>query len=1772
MKTIHKLLIICIFSFFVNASVFAQITGGTYTIGTGQTYLTFAAAISDIGVLTGDLTFEVYPGTYDEQIDLPNLSNPNNHIVTFKKKEGENGEVSVEYFANSDFNYVIQIAGGHYVIQEIHFMNSSTDANVGCVVKFDNSYYTVDNNQFENCKFTGRTDLSSDYDNTNYSVIYNENTNGISNIRFINDTIIGGSYSVYFNDIGSPSFDIGIIGCHITNFYSEGLRFNSSSILEIKKNTIYSDASYVPLKGIYLQNIQNGFDINSNKINLEGTSNNKTCIELSNLNTTGYPSLTYLIANNMLTTRNGGNIIKSTGINYTNASYINTYFNSIWIQDGDATSAAVDISEIHSSYNTIQNNIIINSGTQGFAVIVNNMSQNNSFDYNLYYTTTPNIFKDNMYSYTLDSWISTYNSDYNSFVALPDFVSETDLHILPDISCVERRAAFNNLITEDIDGETRDGETPDIGADEGGFYQLWIGDINGFTTWKDTVYINSDVTISNMGNLAIVPGTTVNFMDHYTIFSNGCINAYGTKDSTILFTPVDKATGWGGIEFINAQMGYISNLNYCTFEYALNNLKNGGALRIAIDDVNLYHCNFNNNSAQYGGAIYTNNVQPGIFACSFSQNLAVSNGGALFSETVLPSTESNVFYNNNAENGGAIAVSSIPADSIINCTFYNNSAAFSGQDIYIEYSQIGIINSICYNTTAHNDLIFEFESSSTISNCILSGGISATNILNYTELLGNDPLFTSPENQNFSLQPNSVGINGGYVGLIFNYFNDFAGNFRVYDSIDIGAYELQAPKLVADAGEDQFICADSVYINISDPYPYFGDWNVLSGTAIIDTLSEGIVKISGLQPGTTELEYVVSNGIVSDSDTLLIINAMPFAYAGEDIFLIEPDININIFPDVQLNANAPQISEWGYWTQITGTPVVFSNNTGYNTLCQNINYGQNLFRWTVSNESCSNYDDMYVIAGHSFVSDPDDGVLNWDNPDDWDVTGVPGPADSVTIFGCNAFIQNPNAVCDRLIIGNGGNVTIEGTDKAVSDLSCRTVFIEQNAEKFPGIKGDVNLNIENAATLNIGPDYVSIGMSSENSGLFVLDGASVNVSENPFKTVKGAATLNIGSGGFVFIQQNAEKNTKGIAEMRIGSGGFVFIQQNAEKNANEKTLSGDLNIGSGGFVFIEQNAEKTAGGNLHLTGGRTIFIEQNAEKNASGGGHLGIYGGTVFIEQNAEKNAKTSSNPSIYCGRGGTIFIEQNAEKALGTANLIAPDLVINGGKVKVGNNLKTKEATGQLQFRQIFIEQNAEKALASDTALSVYPSGGLILSDSSYTGTPIITIEKGNAVTFYEGSAINLENLTGEKAKIILKDGSSFIDFNTNSLLEGISEKIITANQTELYSPILEGVYTNSFSEATIFKFWNEQSADWANTSFGQYLQPGIGYSVYTDLNDASYNIAGIINTGTYDIPVFSANTSGSINKGINLSGNPYPSSINLEALTLPADINPVFYTYNKTNKNFELYKIGGISINNSDQYILPGEGFFIKTDADATFTFTNSARTHFFKESVTKASENTLKLEVSGFDYFDQSIVSSDVNATDLFDAQYDAIKLSVLDVETPQLYSVLSDNTPCAINVFKTETGNKIIPLHFKSGIYGEYTLNVKDLALEEGFSVNLIDRLTTQTYALTNTTTFNFSYTNGDNPYRFDLTFIGATDIKDINSEHLNIYTNKNQIFIHSPYEKMSLEIYNMNGQLIFNKELTKEGLNSFTVNCSDGLYIIKAITENKHFSEKIIITK
>ena len=204
-----------------------------------------------------------------------------------------------------------------------------------------------------------------------------------------------------------------------------------------------------------------------------------------------------------------------------------------------------------------------------------------------------------------------------------------------------------------------------------------------------------------------------------------------------------------------------------------------------------------NSSGDNGGAVYNADSSPVLTNVEFRSNNATATGGAIytFGEETQTTVANGIFEGNTAEFGGAI-YSNLTNNRGINLTFANNVATLNGGAIYTagnEDTTSTYTNTIVWNNAEGEDIvpIFNDATETVISQSIVEGGYEGTDIIDA------DPLFVDGEAVDLRLSAESPAIDAGTIEPVFQE-TDIAGFDRVVgEGVDLGAYEYFDPAEIA---------------------------------------------------------------------------------------------------------------------------------------------------------------------------------------------------------------------------------------------------------------------------------------------------------------------------------------------------------------------------------------------------------------------------------------------------------------------------------------------------------------------------------------------------------------------------------------------------------------------------------------------------------------------------------------------------------------------------------------------------------------------------------------------------------------------------------------------------------------------------------------------------------------------------------------------------------------------------------------------------------------
>lgn len=434
----------------VTTSVF-----GTYTIGATGDFTTFADAVSFISTagICGPIIFNVETGVYTEQVTIPDIMGTSaTNTITFQAATGVNTDVVVQYAATGTAdNWVLSLSGVDYcTINNIHIKTTGSSYTRVLQVIGASDYNTI-----SNCILEGAVVTST---SSNYYVVYDYYSSGLNNYNtYIGNQILNGSYAMYNYGSGG-AYGNKYINNYIDGYYYMGLYCYYQYESVVDGNTVLQNSNgYSTNYAIYVYYSDGAIQVTNNYV----YDNSSTFYGIRIYYCDATSAAPGLVANNMIS-------YDGSGTRYClyvyNSMYQNIYNNSIR-SEGSGTSYTGYIYISSTSYGpyNFYNNSIVNLGTSGYA---------------LYGTSTalPLIDFKNNNLFTNSATLCSYSTAYSDIAAWnsatggndisvdPGYLSATDLHTFS----IDLNAAAMPVpeVTTDFDGDPRNPNFPDIGADE----------------------------------------------------------------------------------------------------------------------------------------------------------------------------------------------------------------------------------------------------------------------------------------------------------------------------------------------------------------------------------------------------------------------------------------------------------------------------------------------------------------------------------------------------------------------------------------------------------------------------------------------------------------------------------------------------------------------------------------------------------------------------------------------------------------------------------------------------------------------------------------------------------------------------------------------------------------------------------------------------------------------------------------------------------------------------------------------------------------------------------------------------------------------------------------------------------------------------------------------------------------------------------------------------------------------------------------------------------
>lgn len=270
-------------------------------------------------------------------------------------------------------------------------------------------------------------------------------------------------------------------------------------------------------------------------------------------------------------------------------------------------------------------------------------------------------------------------------------------------------------------------------------------------------------------------------------------------------------------------------------------------------------------------------------------------------------------------------------------------------------------NGVCGSTTSDLVSIFVFESNAPVASAGPDQEVCTP--INTVNMAANSPVgsatgvwsivvgggnITALNNPNTSITGLPVGIN------VFQWTINNGVCGITTDQVRILVYDAANP--VANAGVDQELCTPTNSTTLQGSAltsPATGQWTLISGTGIIADETDANSSVSGLSVGENVFEWTVSNGPCANSITSAQVSIFvfdeqnPIADAGADQELCTP------VGSALLSGSEVTFPATGLWTVVQG-PGTIADPSSAQTTISDLQVGETIVRWTVSNGPCAN--------------------------------------------------------------------------------------------------------------------------------------------------------------------------------------------------------------------------------------------------------------------------------------------------------------------------------------------------------------------------------------------------------------------------------------------------------------------------------------------------------------------------------------------------------------------------------------------------------------------------------------------------------------------------------------------------------------------------------------------------------------------------------------------------------------------------------------------------
>lgn len=575
---------------------------------------------------------------------------------------------------------------------------------------------------------------------------------------------------------------------------------------------------------------------------------------------------------------------------------------------------------------------------------------------------------------------------------------------------------------------------------------------------------------------------------------------------------------------------------------------------------------------------------------------------------------------------------------------------------------------------------------------------------------------------------------------------------------------------------------------------------------------------------------------------------------------------------------------------------------------------------------------------------------------------------------------------------------------------------------------------------------------------------------------------------------------------------------------------------------------------------------------------LTVGGSLSFTSASRTLNVNGDLTVSGTITTGANTIVLNGSTSGAGTINAASGTLIYEGLSAQTISNIATNTLNNLLITNKIGV--TLPPALTVSSLLTIYAGAKLTNPASATLTVKDVSIES------------DVTNGTG-----------TFVDNGTTNYTTGgianVQQYLTSGRNWYISSPVSAAPTSIVTGAGSLWSYTEANSGTviWNSNPTGN-LEVTTGYVANMNADGVISFSGGVLNTGV--LTKSGLTRTGTISTGFNLVGNPYPSYVNwINVLAASTNLDQTIWYRTKNNATptsayvfdtFNAAATPGVGTNNNGfgaviGDIPPMQAFWVRVaSGTGTLSFNNSMRSHqdqsvstnrLRSPSISKSTQQLLRLQVSNGINSDESIVYFNPNASDGYD-KFDSEKMSNNSASIPEIFT-LADGKQLVINGLKNEDDDRELALGFKTGTSNTFTIKPIEVSnFKADTRIILKDYLLKTEQDITNGSSYTFTSDIANTSTRFGILFKSTSsttgiDNIDLNSNTLIYKNSNNQVVINN--EKIignegEILVLNMMGQKLISTSTTGSST-LITIPYPSGVYFVTLKIAGVSTTKKII---